>query len=416
MKRSLTYHLLLAALLLLAGCGKQNTPGQKNNEFARPRYIMNNEDKGPYGSSVARQLAEQVFGKLELNPRAFDKFFADFTGVYYTRSNTVYFILNHSLNATEEEVNAMADYVSNGNTLFIAADNFCGFFENKFNVTGPSAETNFMRSMLKKQDTRRTLVDSAFNPHHFGFFYTPMLDEVRRGQGSDFEILGYGQNKEPDFITFTYGKGRVFLMVNAFAFSNYFLLTKNNYKFALNVYSYLPERPEAIYWDSFYNKKIFQRNKSGDSDGGILSLTKLGPQFTWIIWLLLLLALLWAFTKIKREQRLIPIVKPNTNSSVEFTETIARLYLNKKDNKNIALKIITYFFDQVRSRYYMSTANIDAEFARNLSAKSGVDIDRVKALLGTIESIQKTERTDDITLLQLNRQIQQLLGKKPGTL
>ncbi|MFN8247216.1 MAG: hypothetical protein U0T56_12660 [Ferruginibacter sp.] len=36
-----------------------------------------------------------------------------------------------------------------------------------------------------------------------------------------------------------------------------------------------------------------------------------------------------------------------------FTETIARLYLQKKDNKNIADKMIMYFNEFIRTHYFL---------------------------------------------------------------
>ena len=74
------------------------------------------------------------------------------------------------------------------------------------------------------------------------------------------------------------------------------------------------------------------------------------PPLQYAFWLSLLLLLLYILFAGKRMQRIIPLVKPNENTTVTFTETIGRLYLQKKDNKNIAnvlIKISNHFVGNI---------------------------------------------------------------------
>jgi hypothetical protein len=135
------------------------------------------------------------------------------------------------------------------------------------------------------------------------------------------------------------------------------------------------------------------------------------PPLAAAFWLsLIMLALYLAFGS-KRRQRVIPPRKPNENTSVTFTETIGRLYLQKKDNKNIAEKMITYFNEHVRNSYFLNTNVVDDEFITTLSRKSGVDRGAVESLYRAMQHAHQSAAVDDYQLLSLNQQIQHFYKK-----
>ena len=105
------------------------------------------------------------------------------------------------------------------------------------------------------------------------------------------------------------------------------------------------------------------------------------------------------------------MIKPNRNSTVAFTETVGRLYLQHKNNKNIADKQITYFFEYLRRKYFNKTTAATAEFINSISGKSGVDKDVTQELFDLITHIQKEEEVTDDELLSLNLKIENF--KKP---
>jgi hypothetical protein len=111
-------------------------------------------------------------------------------------------------------------------------------------------------------------------------------------------------------------------------------------------------------------------------------------------------------------QRIIPQVKPNENTTVTFTETIGRLYLQKKDNKNIADKMITYFNEYIRNTYFLNTNHVNDDFIAVLGRKSGVDKDKVDSLYRTIVATQGSAVVNDYQLLSLHEQIQNFYKKK----
>jgi hypothetical protein len=183
------------------------------------------------------------------------------------------------------------------------------------------------------------------------------------------------------------------------------LLTGNNYQYALGLLSYLPSEPDAVYWDEFYRRNLHR----GPEDRSILSAILSIPALRWAFWILIALCALAILTNIFRRQRMIPLRVPNRNTTVEFTQTIARLYYNKKDNRNIALKMIQHFMEHIRSQYYIPHQKLDNEFAAVLSGKTNQPVEKAAQLVQQMAAIQNGAAVSDEVLLDLNRQMNDLL-------
>ena len=114
----------------------------------------------------------------------------------------------------------------------------------------------------------------------------------------------------------------------------------------------------------------------------------------------------------KRKQRIVPVVKPVQNTSIAFTEAVAALYLVEKNNKNIADKMISYFNEFIRTRYFLNIHTVNADLITVLSKKSGVEHDKVQSLYYAIQQIGTAESVSDFELLSLNEQIQLFYKKR----
>jgi hypothetical protein len=93
----------------------------------------------------------------------------------------------------------------------------------------------------------------------------------------------------------------------------------------------------------------------------------------------------------KRWQRAVPILSPNTNTTVEFVRTISNLYQQEGSVRDIMDKKIIFSLERIRSRYRISTEVLDNAFIQKLQAKtqcSPADAERLVFL------IQKHRDTD----------------------
>ena len=125
----------------------------------------------------------------------------------------------------------------------------------------------------------------------------------------------------------------------------------------------------------------------------------------WAYYLTMVGLLVFVIFKAKREQRIIPIIEPLENSSVEFARTVGGLYYQHKDYTDLISKKLNYFLEYVRSHYYLDTTTINDKTAKDLSAKSGKSITETKALLDYIIYLKNKTRHSEQDVIQLNRKI-----------
>ena len=396
MKYLHTYLLLfLAALVLLTGC---KTTDKTRLPDLRESY--NYQDKRPFGAYIAhRQLAEMFRRNSIFNVNTnFEEGLGNFDD---TASIYICFALN--LYATGEDINSLLRFVKNGNDAFLSVSNFdkelldtlgCSTVNSisLYNYTGKPYNT----TSIKRKDTE---VRDSFA---YRYFYFPFDQHFKSFNKANTKVLGVNEQGAPDFIVIFTGKGRLFLHCEPRAFSNYFLLQKNNYQYLQKVFGYTYAEPEHIYWNDYYwNTSSYSKKHAGSLDV-ILNNPPLAAAF----WLLLILLLAYILFSMKRKQRIIELSKPNENTSVTFTETIGRLYLQKKDNKNIADKMITYFNEYIRNNYFLNTNLVNDDFITTLSRKSGVQRTKVDTLYRAIHHAHEYPDVDDYQLMSLNEQIQ----------
>jgi hypothetical protein len=262
-----------------------------------------------------------------------------------------------------------------------------------------------------------------FKAPAYKYYYYPFLNSLSGYDSSNTRVLGVNEAGKPDYIIMFIGKGRLYLHAAPRAFSNYFLLSANNYHYLENVLSYLRFEPKNIYWDEYYKNQTISRRKktSGDDNGSgnedkdkfsPLNVIKQNPPLLWAFWLAVIALILYVLINIKRKQRVINEIKANTNTTVTFTETVGRLYLQKKNNKNIAEKMITYFYEHIRNSYFLNTVQVNNDFMNSLSRKSGLPIETTQKLFSFIDTINAGKNVSDVELLRLNDLIQKFYKNK----
>jgi len=119
----------------------------------------------------------------------------------------------------------------------------------------------------------------------------------------------------------------------------------------------------------------------------------------WTYYLTMVGLLLFVIFKAKREQRIIPVIKPLENSSVEFARTVGTLYHQNKDYTNLIQKKLNYFLAELRNRYFVDTSALNEKTIHQLAAKSGKSTEEVKKLIEFILYLKnKTQHTEQDTI------------------
>jgi hypothetical protein len=401
LKIKFTYSFVLAAMiLLLAGCDQQSNLPSLQETYAK-------KDTKPFGASVAyRQLAAMY------NSNTIQDKKKDFKDTWENISDTgaLYVCLAPKLFLTAEEVSAMMEYVEAGNSLFISAalidDLLLEEVGCKQIYNAPE-----MDALISKMGNAS--VNAIAQPGlQYGYFYYPFQNYFNHIDSSNTRVLGRNADKQPNLLVYFRGKGKLYLQCEPRAYSNYFLLKDDNYQYLKSSVAFTENMPQHVYWDDYYYK-LRSRNNS-DKDFSSLTEIMKNPPLKAAFFLSLILLGLYILFGGKRLQRIIQPLKSNENTTVTFTETIGRLYLQKKDNKNITDKMITYFNEYIRNTYFLNSTQVNNDFIVMLSRKSGVDKDKVDTLYRTILATQNSDFVNDYQLLSLQQQIQHFY-KSSGT-
>jgi hypothetical protein len=377
-------------------------------------------DRQPFGSFIAYKEFRHLFNDryVETVTDPFDEEWNNIKDYSADKKYSLYFLITKNLVLNYVEVNAFMDYVKAGNDLFISADYVDSRLLENINCnTERMGEIIDETKGLMHQTKVSMYFGDNFRAPAYGYYYYPFLNALSGYDTSFARVLGVNEINTPNYIILFAGKGRLYLHVAPRIFSNYFLLTGDNYKYFENVISYLRSDPKNIYWDEYYKNTNTSRRKNNNdrnSDDNFSSLRVISqhPPLLWAFWLAIAGLLLYILFNIKRKQKAINIVKPNANTTVTFTETVGRLYLQKKNNSHIAEKMITYFYEHIRNKYFITTANINDEFINSLSGKSGVSKEKTQDLFSLIERLQSEENVDDAELLQLNMGIENFYKNK----
>ncbi|MEO8108497.1 MAG: DUF4350 domain-containing protein [Ginsengibacter sp.] len=392
-----------------------------NNKNRLPSLNENyrKTDKEPFGTFVAYNDFTHLFGDryIESVTEPFDDVWNKIKSYSTDKKYSLYFLITKNLVLNYSEVKAFTDYVKAGNDLFISAD----YIDNRLlenincNIDRQGEILNELKGKMHETHVSMYFGDNYTAPA-YSYYYFPFLNALTEYDTSFTKVLGTNEISRPNYIVLFEGKGRIYLHVAPRIFGNYFLLTGDNYKYFDNVISYLRSDPKNIYWDEYYKNSGSSRRRnnsgSGDDDFSTMSVISQHPPLLWAFWLAVTGILLFIFFNVKRKQKIIPVIKPNVNTTVTFTETVGRLYLQKQNNKHIAEKMITYFYEHIRNKYFISTTDINDEFINSLAGKSGVSKENTQQLIYLIKEIQESEKTDDIQLLKLNTEIENFLQNK----
>ncbi|HVO75937.1 MAG TPA: DUF4350 domain-containing protein [Ignavibacteriaceae bacterium] len=346
---------------------------------------FSSEDKIPYGSYILYRMLPELFPEKKITAA----YYPAYNNLYERgHINSAYIFLNNDFSPDELDSRELIKYVKSGNYVFACANYFGGklFDSLKANTNisftnKDSAEINFFSDSLKKESPyqiKKSNVEFYFNQYD-------TLNTV---------ILGINKNNKPNFIRTSFGEGFFYLSTVPEAFTNLTLLDSVNSEYAYKAISYLPSRLEII-WDEYY-----KANKSMVRTPLRYILSR--ESLKWSYYILIFSIIIYIIFQGKRKQRIIPIIPPLKNTTLEFVRLIGKLYYQQKDHKNIAQKKINFFLDYLRNRYSVRTDELNPEAVEKISLKSGTDKTDVKTIFNYINYIDISKKIKEEELKRIN--------------
>jgi hypothetical protein len=357
------------------------------------RQTLSNRDKIPYGTYIVYNELQSI---LKQKPKELREPVYDHTNNSEATDET-YILIAGGVHTDETDEEELFRYIENGNTVFISAEGVSKSFADTLGIEINAYDTD----IGDRDSTSLKLVNPAFQSPdiYTNFRYT--ID----GYFANFDtakaiVLGKNSNNKVNFIRIPMGEGNLYLHTAPIAFSNYFALKGNNLDYIEKVFSYLPDDNSFVYWDEYY-----KLGRGGPSTPLRVILGKTNLRYAYFTALIAII--LFMVFQAKRRQRVIPVIKPPVNATLDFVETVSRVYFNQKHHHNIAQKKITYWLDAVRGRYSLLTHKLDEEFEAKLVHKSGVAKETVEELVSMIKYVRYHNEISDNDLMKLSRLIDQ---------
>ncbi|OJX53609.1 MAG: hypothetical protein BGO88_06385 [Flavobacterium sp. 38-13] len=367
-----------------------------------PTYDI--KDKIPFGLYVFNEEAPALFGQkvnriTETAYQYFEpKYDYDSLVNTYTIRGTILSVSDQYM-IDDESTQELLYFAQHGNKIFISSKSF------------PQKLMDSLKfSYSSKFMGRDTIFTSLANPHLGKKKY-----DISVGAGNSYfekidtlntTVLGYHENtkeKLVDFIKVPYGKGEFYLHTQPVVFTNYHLLKGNHSEYAAKVLSYTDGE---VFW--------LLKNQSGEIVSGSPMRYILSQPALKAAWYIFLLGMIVFFIfNAKRKQRIVPIIKPLENTTVDFTKTIGNLYFQEGNHDNIIEKKIIYFLEKIRNDYLLDTTVLDENFEKKLQQKSGKKIEDIQKVVYLINQRRKSyHQSIESDLIALNTAIEKILAKE----
>ena len=203
-----------------------------------------------------------------------------------------------------------------------------------------------------------------------------------------------------------FGAGKIILTTFPKAFTNYFILKDSNKAYTAGLLSYI-DSTKAIYMDNYY-----KAGKSFYSSPMYIFLNN--RELKWAYYMALIGVIFYVIFEGKRKQRPIPVVKPLKNQTLAFSRTIANMYFEKGERKQISDLKIEYFFEYIRTKFYLTTQDLNPIFYKNLASRSNHSLEEIEKLFNFLLKLKKAGQVSDDNLKKLNSIIEKFKAKADG--
>ncbi|WP_116787570.1 DUF4350 domain-containing protein [Flavobacterium psychrotrophum] len=393
MKKALiTIFSIIAVFVVIAIIADAYEPKQLN---WRPSYSINN--KIPLGLYVLNEEAPDLFKgdtieKISISPYEYLEEDYDYeTNTYYSQGT--YLNIYESNDIDRASAKELLNYAAHGNTVLLSMNNFPEVILDTLGLS--------IRDLNPVDSIALTFDKNSKNKYWYkeghGHNY---FDSLATGNDS-IAILGYQHTKDtvvPNYVQAKFGYGRILLHTQPQVFTNYYLLTKNTWQYAEAIAAKIPTG--RLLWQV--------GNATAQNRDTTLTNFLEQPAFSSFWYLGLLALIVFIFFNARRRQRVVPVIHPVTNTTIDFTKTIGNLYFQEGNHHTIIDKKIIYFLEKVRTDYLIDTYSLDDAFVERLHQKTGKSIQDIQQAVSLIKKHRQQILSSEADVIAINNAIEKL--------
>ena len=330
---------------------------------------------------------------------------------------SIYMLLDNGIRMKEREIDKLKEFVRQGNHAFVSVLDFGDRFSKEFTYGD-------LTNKMKSDGVNLNFTHKTFNSG-YSYYFQRFQNNVATYRDWDYFVASnfkvgldnvttislntYIEN--PVFVKIPHGEGYFYLHSIPEVFVNESMFTEDGFEYAQSVMSHLPKGHYK--WHNHLN--IWDINNDVDpGDGGGGDIVKESP-IQYILkdtnllyaYLTAIFALLtYILFKTKRKQKIIPTIEPNENSSLEFVETVSKLYLKQDKHYKFIKHYEQSFIHFIKDKYYINSQNIDEEYINSVALKSDISTERIQAIFKEFENAKKSYSYSTDSLIALHKKIE----------
>lgn len=371
-----------------------------------PRFVWNptfmHDDKQPLGCCVMDSL---LTASLPNGYTVTDKTLYQLLQEKHSAPRT-FMLISPEYEPKKQEVNDMMSLLRRGDNVVLVtkrmyshySDSILGFCVPTFYYSRPDFKQEFSR---RKKYTLRWSGDRQHYHKRDFILDSPMagggIEVMSRSLKADtlaasiYDKEDVATNDEveadtviyPCVVAINYGKGKLICCTNPLIFTNYGILDSQCRDIIFRVLSQAGNRPIVRTEASSVSPT------AGITQTSPLTFFLSHPPLRWAIYAAIIGVLLYFVFTARRRQRVIPVVTPPENRSLEFVHLIGSLYHQRHDNTGLVRKKFLYFSETLRREIMADIGNKeDDEYnAAMISAHTGIGAKTVRDNLHELRDV-----------------------------
>lgn len=358
--------------------------------------------KIPFGTALLHDLIPDLFEGKPVN----SEFKTVYELVEVDSISENLLIVCESFATDKNDLSAILEYVSDGNSMLIGAYDFEGSLADSLHlktaeiISFSSLDGGGIEKILGGEQQqmiyfKNGMQESLAVPFLVAAsYFTDVPDAL--------EVVATNSNNDAVILKYTSDEGAIYFTTMPLAFTNYMALNEEARPLTESLLSLLPAATPIIHNEYYQLGRLESQTP--------LRVLLSNPSLRTATYITLITFLVFIIFHSKRMQRVIPVITPLKNTSLEFAETLGQLYYRQSNHQKLAKKRMKYWVDYINKKYNLRPGDWDKEFREELMKKSGANEQVCKILVEHFRKVEAGGAVPAAELVSIEKTLNEFYG------
>lgn len=378
-------------------------------------------DKSPYGCFMLQEMLAEMLGSDNVEfPFVAGESFAN----EHQDTGALYIMFGYDVFMRDVDWKGIVEFAERGNTVLIAVQNLpYDIDEEYFDYELEDYwSQNIQLTLFNGQITSAFTYQQNFMPSTLTWTGIDNYVNLNIQQWKPLGKAVVGNDVMYNLIEFEAGKGKLIFCTTPIIFTN-FAMKNGTYYYTEGFFSSLqfskvyfdeyarvpyPEYYKSNVWDDEQEAPSESSDSNPSSYRSPLDFLMRNPALA-ISYLFIILTLItYVIFNSKRRQRAIPVAVKPLNLSVQFAETVARMYFHEGRPEDLLRQQERIFYHVSRKKYRVDTRDLSGRSEELLVVRSGKSKELVASIFNILRRLKNNERISQKDVNQMHEYLEQL--------